>query len=89
MLLLRRAMFAWLTRILLALCSVIEARASGEAEILVLRQQLLVLSCKSSARPRKPTALIVVSTVGKLFSQKVVSFKNRSISIHFYRGLRG
>ncbi len=50
--LVRRAMFAWLTRILLALCSVIEARASREAEILVLRQQLLVLSRKSSARIR-------------------------------------
>ena len=50
--LLRRAMLAWLTRILLALRSVIEARASREAEILVLRQQLLVLSRKSSARLR-------------------------------------
>ena len=50
--LLRRAMLAWLSRILLALRSVIEARASREAEILVLRQQLLVLSRKSSARLR-------------------------------------
>jgi transposase InsO family protein len=40
-------MFALLTRLLLALCSVIEARASREAEILVLRQQLLVLNRKS------------------------------------------
>jgi len=45
-------MFAWLTRILLALRSVIEARASREAEILVLRQQLLVLNRKSSVRLR-------------------------------------
>jgi hypothetical protein len=45
--LLEPAMFWWLTRILLALRSVIEARASREAEILVLRHQLLVLNCKS------------------------------------------
>ena len=37
-------MLAWLTRILLALRSVLEARASREAEILALRQQLLVLN---------------------------------------------
>jgi transposase InsO family protein len=42
-------MLAWLTRILLALRSVVEARASREAEILALRQQLLVLSRR---RPR-------------------------------------
>jgi hypothetical protein len=45
-------MFALLTRFLLALRSVIEARASREAEILVLRQQLLVLNGKSPARVR-------------------------------------
>ncbi|MGA9721225.1 MAG: hypothetical protein WBQ86_02120 [Candidatus Binatus sp.] len=45
-------MLAWLTRILLALRSVIEARASREAEILVLRQQLLVLNRAASARSR-------------------------------------
>jgi hypothetical protein len=45
-------MLAWLTRILLALRSLIEARASREAEILILRQQLLVLNRKSSARFR-------------------------------------
>jgi hypothetical protein len=50
--LLERAMFAWLTRILLALRSVIEARASREAEILILRQQLLVLNRRSSVRLR-------------------------------------
>jgi transposase InsO family protein len=37
-------MLAWLTRILLALRSGLEARASREAEILALRQQLLVLN---------------------------------------------
>lgn len=45
--LVRRALFAWLTRILLALRSLTEARASREAEILLLRQQLLVLNRKS------------------------------------------
>lgn len=45
-------MLAWLTRILLALRSVIEARGSREAEILVLRQQLLILNRASSARLR-------------------------------------
>jgi hypothetical protein len=35
-------------------CAVIEARASREAEILVLRQQLLVLNRKSSVRRRLP-----------------------------------
>jgi transposase InsO family protein len=50
--LLQRAMFALLTRFLLALRSVVEARASREAEILVLRQQLLVLNRKSPARLR-------------------------------------
>src|SRR5580704_12542563 len=38
-------MFALLSRILLALRSSFEARAAREAEILVFRQQLLVLSC--------------------------------------------
>ena len=37
-------MLAWLTRILLGLCSCVEAGASREAEILALRQQLLVLN---------------------------------------------
>jgi len=45
-------MFALLTRFVLALRSVVEVRASCEAEILVLRQQLLVLNCKSPARRR-------------------------------------
>jgi hypothetical protein len=42
-------MIAWLIRILVALQSVSETRASREAEILVLRQQLLVLNRR---RPR-------------------------------------
>jgi hypothetical protein len=50
--LVQRAMFALLTRFLLALRSVIEARASRGAEILVLRQQLLVLKRRSPARLR-------------------------------------
>jgi len=50
--LLQRAMFALLIRILLALRSVSDPRASREAEILVLRQQLLVLSRKSRQRVR-------------------------------------
>ena len=45
-------MFALLTRFLLALRSVIEVGASREAEILVLRQQLLVLNRKSQPRLR-------------------------------------
>ena len=45
-------MFALLIRFLLALRSVSEARACREAEILVLRQQLLVLSRKSRKRVR-------------------------------------
>jgi len=45
-------MFASLIRFLLALRSVIAAHASREAEILVLRQQLLVLKRKSPARLR-------------------------------------
>jgi len=45
-------MFGFLTRILLALRSLFVARALLEAEILVLRQQLLVLSRKSLKRAR-------------------------------------
>jgi len=37
-------MLAWLTRIVLALRSVLEVRALREAEILALRQQLLVVA---------------------------------------------
>ena len=50
--LLQRSMFALLIRILLALRSVFEARASREAEILVLRQRLLVLNRKAPKRAR-------------------------------------
>jgi len=49
---LQRAMIALLTRILLALRSLLEVRASREAEILLLRQQLLVLGRKSPTRAR-------------------------------------
>jgi len=45
-------MLALLSRILLVLRSAFEARAAREAEILVLRQQLLVLSRKSRRRIR-------------------------------------
>ena len=45
-------MFALLIRMLLVLRSVFEARTSREAEILVLRQQLLVLSRKARKRAR-------------------------------------
>jgi hypothetical protein len=47
-------MLALLTKILLTLRSLLEVPASREAEILVLRQQLLVLSRKS--RKRAPIA---------------------------------
>ena len=49
---LQRAMLALLTKILLALRSLLEVPASREAEILVLRQQLLVLSRKAPKRAR-------------------------------------
>src|SRR5215470_7049116 len=49
---LHRAMLALLTKILFALRSCVEVPASREAEILVLRQQLLVLSRKSRNRAR-------------------------------------
>src|SRR5215470_4079856 len=45
-------MLALLTKILLALRSLLEVPASREAEILVLRQQLLVLSRKAPKRAR-------------------------------------
>ena len=45
-------MFALVIRLLLALRSMSAARASREAEILVLRQQLLVLNRKSRKRVR-------------------------------------
>jgi transposase InsO family protein len=45
-------MLAFLTRIVLALRSVLDGRASREAEILVLRQQLMVLGRKSRKRVR-------------------------------------
>src|SRR5215472_2792432 len=45
-------MLALLTKLLLALRSLPEVRASREAEIIVLRQQLLVLSRKSPKRAR-------------------------------------
>jgi hypothetical protein len=50
--LLQRAMFALVTRFLLALRSIIEPRASREADILVLRQQLLVPHRKWRTRLR-------------------------------------
>ena len=45
-------MVALLSRILLALRSLLEVSASREAEILILRQQLLVLSRRSPKRIR-------------------------------------
>jgi hypothetical protein len=45
-------MFALVGLILLALCSGFESRAAHKAEILVLRQQLLVLSRRSRKRVR-------------------------------------
>ena len=45
-------MFGLLTGVLRALLSVLAARGSREAEILVLRQQLLVLSRKAPKRAR-------------------------------------
>jgi hypothetical protein len=43
-------MFALLTRIVLVLRSALNTRASREAEILVLRHQLMVLNRKSRTR---------------------------------------
>ena len=45
-------MLGWLTRIVLVLRSLFAVRAAREAEILVLRQQLLVLNRKSPKRAR-------------------------------------
>jgi transposase InsO family protein len=45
-------MLAFLTRFVLALRSALDSRASREAEILVLRQQLLILNRKSRKRVR-------------------------------------
>jgi hypothetical protein len=45
-------MFSWLIRVPLVLRSLCDARASREAEILILRQQLLVLTRRSAARRR-------------------------------------
>ena len=54
-------MLARFTRILLALRSVLEARASREAEIRVLRQQLLVLTRRRPhVRLRNLNCLILV-----------------------------
>ena len=50
--LLQRAMFGLVTRVLLALRSVFKGGTAREAEILLLRQQLLVLSRKSRKRVR-------------------------------------
>jgi len=50
--LLRRAMLAFLTRIALALWWVLDTGASREAEILVLRQRVMVLNRKSRKRVR-------------------------------------
>lgn len=47
-----RAMLAFLTRIALALHSVLDSRASREAEILVLRRQLIVFGRGSQKRVR-------------------------------------
>jgi hypothetical protein len=49
---LQRATLALLTKILLTLPSLLEVLASREAKILVLRQQLLVLSRKAPKRAR-------------------------------------
>jgi hypothetical protein len=61
--LLQRAMFALVIRFLLALRSIIEARASREEDILILRQQLLVLHRKwrTRLRLRNIDRLILVS----------------------------
>jgi hypothetical protein len=61
--LMQRAMFTLVIRFLLALRSIIEARASREEDILVLRQQLLVLHRKwrTRLRLRNIDRLILVS----------------------------
>ena len=59
-----RAMFAFLTKFLLIVRSRLRSQARLQAEILVLRQQVLVLSRKSllRARLRNLDRLISVST---------------------------
>jgi transposase InsO family protein len=66
--LLQRAMLGLLTKILLALRSWLEVPASREAEILVLRQQLLVLSRKSPRRARlRNIDRLIVVCLSRLF----------------------
>jgi len=48
-------MFAFLLKLLLIARTRLELRASLEAEILTLRQQVIVLSRKSSLRVRRAT----------------------------------
>jgi hypothetical protein len=67
-------LFALLSRIriLLALRSAFEARAAHEAEILVLRQQLLVLSCKSRRRVRlRNIDRLILAWLSRLFPSVV------------------
>jgi hypothetical protein len=73
--LLQRAMFAFLIRILLALRSVFEARAGREAEILVLRRSCAKLVILRQTRrrlvriaiTRKPTAEWIAGQVTEAF----------------------
>jgi hypothetical protein len=82
-------MLGLLIRFLLALRSVSEARASREAEILVLRQQLLVLKRKSRKRVhlRNIDRLILV-WLCRLFLDAVVIVKPETVLRWHRRGFR-
>jgi hypothetical protein len=77
-------MFGLLTRVLRALLSVLAARGSREAEILVLRQQLLVLSRKAPkrARLRNIDRLILVWLSRLFLVWRITDFPRISNSPH-------
>ena len=89
----QRSMFALLSRILLALRSAFEARAAREAEILVLRQQLLVLSRRSRKRVRlRNIDRLILVWLSRLFPSvmdAIVIVKSETVLRWHRRGFRG
>jgi transposase InsO family protein len=86
-------MLAWLSRILFVLRSAFEARAAREAEILVLRQQLLVLSRRSRRRVRlRNIDRLILVLRSRLFPSVVdaiVIVKPETLLRWHRRGFRG
>ena len=85
-------MIASLTRILLALSSLFEAYGAREAEILVLRQQLLVLSRKSPKRVRlRNIDRLILVWLSRLFPSvldAMVKLKPETVLPRHRRGFR-